>query len=304
MTYSELKEGFLLILHVEIKKIMTRKINVHKHSGEKQPFSEEKLISSIIRAGATGELAQEVASELSKLLYDGISTREIYRNAFRILRKKVRSLAARYSLKNAIMQLGPSGYPFEKFVGEIFRKEGYRVKTGQIIQGQCIQHEVDVVAVNKHLTIMAECKYGNDQGKVSSVQVPLYVNSRFQDIRQVWQNVPENQDMNFQGWIFTNTRFSHDAEIYGTCAGLNMVSWNFPERGNLKNLVEKNGLFPVTALTGLNRNQKQELVSLDVILVDHLEGKPELLKDFDLTEKKIRDIMEEVSALCAVARIL
>lgn len=304
MKFSKLQEGFLLILHTEIKNIMTRKINVYKHSGEKQPFSEEKLVSSIIRAGATTELAQEVSSELNKLLYDGISTREIYRNAFRILRKKMRSLAARYSLKNAIMELGPSGYPFEKFVGEIFRKEGYQVKTGQIIQGHCIQHEVDVIAVNRHLTIMAECKYGNDQGKVSSVQVPLYVNSRFHDIMQVWQKEPGNQEMNFQGWIVTNTRFSSDAETYGTCAGLHMVSWNFPEKGNLKSLVEKNGLFPVTALTGLNRKQKQELVSRDIILVDHLEGKPELLKDFDLTEKKILEIMEEASALCAVARIL
>lgn len=296
--------GFLLILQAETNMNMTRKINVLKQSGEKQPFSEDKLVSSIIRAGATGELAYEVVSELNKFLYDGITTREIYRNAFRILRKKVRSLAARYSLKNAIMELGPSGYPFEKFIGEIFSKEGYQVKTGQIIQGQCIQHEVDVVAVNEHMTIMAECKYGNDQGKVSSVQVPLYVNSRFQDIRQVWQNEPGNQEMNFQGWIVTNTRFSSDAEVYGTCAGLHMVSWDFPEKGNLKSLVEKHGLFPVTTLTGLNRKQKQELVSRDIILVDHLAGKPELLKYFDLTEKKILEIMEEASALCAVARIL
>lgn len=304
MTYDNLPEGFLLILHAESKIIMIRNINVYKHSGEKQPFSEDKLVSSIIRAGATIELAQEVATELSKMLYDGISTREIYRNAFRVLKKKVRALAARYSLKNAIMELGPSGYPFEKFVGEILRKEGYQVKTGQIIQGHCIQHEVDVIAVNQHLTIMAECKYGNDQRKVSGVQVPLYVNSRFQDIRQVWQNEPGNRDMDFEGWIVTNTRFSSDAETYGTCAGLNMVSWNFPERGNLKNLVEKHGLFPVTALTGLNRKQKMDLVSRDIILIDHLEGKPELLRDFDLTEKKIPEIMEEISALRAVARIL
>lgn len=304
MPCQELQAGFLLNLAVETKIVMTKKINVSKHSGEQQPFSEEKLVSSILRAGATGELAQEVASELRNLLYDGISTTEIYRNAFRLLRKKVRSLAARYSLKNAIMELGPSGYPFEKFIGEIFRKEGYQVKTGQIIQGHCIQHEVDVIAVNRHLTIMAECKYGNDQGKISSVQVPLYVNSRFQDIRQVWQNEPGNQEMNFQGWIVTNTRFSSDAEAYGTCAGLHMVSWNFPEKGNLKNLVEKNGLFPVTALTGLNRKQKQELVSRDIILVDHLEGKPELLENFGLTDKKIFEILEETAALCAVARIL
>jgi hypothetical protein len=283
---------------------MSAKILVIKQSGEKQIFSKEKLTESLLRSGAPEPIAREVVSEIESMLYDEISTRKIYKKAFKILESKIRSLAARYSLKNALLELGPSGYPFEKFIGEIFKKEGYQVKTGQIIQGRCISHEVDVVAEKDHLTIMAECKYGNDQGKINSVQVPLYVNSRFQDIRQIWEMKPENKGKEFQGWIVTNTRFSSDAEVYGTCAGLRLVSWSFPERGNLRELVEKHALFPVTALTSISKKQKQKLIASNIILVEHLVRHAELINEFGLTTKERQEILSEAESLCAVSRIL
>ena len=47
-------------------------------------------------------------------LYPGITTKEIYRRAFSMLRKASAHLAAEYKLKKAFQELGPSGYPFEK----------------------------------------------------------------------------------------------------------------------------------------------------------------------------------------------
>jgi hypothetical protein len=282
---------------------MTRKILVRKHSGEHQPFSEDKLISSILRSGATEEIAGIVLREIGPDLHDGITTREIYRKAFQILRRIMRSVAARYSIKNAIMELGPSGYPFEKFTGEIFRKQGFVVKTGQIVQGKCIQHEMDVIAEKGKLTVMAECKYGNDQSKISSVQVPLYVNSRMKDIEAAWRTHPENQGKIFQGWIFTNTRFSSDAEAYGTCAGLRLVSWSFPENNNLRYLVEKYALFPVTALTRLNRKQKEVLLAKDIILAENLLEQPGVLMELGLSDKKVAEIMEEATTLVSIGKI-
>jgi Holliday junction resolvase-like predicted endonuclease len=283
---------------------MIKKILVRKQSGEHQPYSEEKLEESMRRAGAPYDISHQIVTEMRSVIFDGISTRVIYRKAFQLLNRKMRSVAARYSLKNAIMDLGPSGYPFEKFVGEIFRKQGFETKTGQTIQGRCVQHEMDVVAEKNHLTIMVECKYRNDQSKISGVQVPLYVNSRMQDIEMVWKTKPENQGKRFEGWIVTNTRFSTDAEEYGTCAGLQLVSWSFPEKGNLRELVERYAIFPVTALTGLSKKQKQYLLEKDIILADNLLQKPEFLQGFDLPEKKQQEIMAEAATLSAVGRIL
>jgi hypothetical protein len=284
--------------------IMTKTVLVKKHSGEKQPFSKEKFTESIVRAGATRDIAREVTDEVMSNLYNGISTREIYKNAFQILRHKMRSLAARYSLKSALLELGPSGYPFEKFVGEIFRKEGFEVKTGQTIFGKCIQHEVDVVAEKENLTIMVECKYGNEQNKISGVQVPLYVNSRFNDIKSVWAQEERNHGKEFQGWIVTNTRFSSDAEIYGTCAGLHLVSWGFPDKGNLREIVESKALFPVTAITTLNKKERQYLLEKGIILAEQLLGRYDLLEPFEFGSRKKESVIKEIEALSAVGKIL
>jgi hypothetical protein len=279
---------------------MSKQIVVEKISGEKQLFQEEKLIGSILKAGATRETAEKIVGELQLFMFDGITTREIYRRAFQMLRKNMHFLAARYSLKSAIMELGPSGYPFEKYIGEMFAKQGFKVKTGQILPGKCVTHEVDVVAEKPDLTIMAECKYHNEQGKVNSVQTPLYVNSRFLDIRSEWEKAPQNKSKTFQVWLVTNTRFSGDAEEYGTCAGLHLLSWDFPKGNALKEHIESMALFPVTVITGLNSNQKQILLEKDIILCSHLHENIKLLDSFELTPKKKKEIVNEVQQLCSI----
>ena len=82
------------------------------------------------------------------------------------------------------MELGPSGFPFEKFVAAIIKEEGYQTEVGVIVQGACVTHEVDVVATTDHQHIMVECKYHNQQGRVNDVKIPLYIQSRFLDIEK------------------------------------------------------------------------------------------------------------------------
>ena len=35
--------------------------------------------------------------------------------------------------------------PFEAYLAELFEREGYKTKIDQIVQGKCVEHEVDVV---------------------------------------------------------------------------------------------------------------------------------------------------------------
>ncbi|GAP44617.1 MULTISPECIES: restriction endonuclease [Lentimicrobium] len=280
---------------------MANHITVKKSSGETQEFSEEKLIQSLRNSGASEEIIRSILPEIRKSLYEGISTRVIYRKAFAMLRRRVNALAARYSLKNAIMELGPTGYPFEKFVGELMKKMGYEVLTGQILPGKCVNHEVDVVAWKDNHKILIECKYHNTAGKVSSVQVPLYIQSRFLDVKSVWESQQENAGKTYQGWVVTNTRFSDDAEAYGKCAGLHLIGWNYPRRGSLKELVQQTGNFPITVITGLNKKQKQQLIDKGVVLCSGLCEKPELLNSLSLTAKARNKIIHEVRTLCSLA---
>lgn len=282
---------------IPILAFMGEHLLVEKYSGEKEAFDPEKLRASLQRAGASPALAGKVEMALQSSLEDGVTTREIYRKAFQLLRKYQRSTAARYSLKKAIMELGPSGYPFEQFVGAVLKNMGYRVAVGQVVQGQCVQHEVDVVASNDHQQFMVECKYYNSQGKYCNVRVPLYIHSRFQDIEKRWKSTPGMEKRSFHGWVVTNTRFTSDAIDYGKCVGLRMVGWDYPRREGLKDMVEKTGLFPVTVLTLLTGKQKQDLLKNGVVLCRQLLDRPGLLDTLGLTRTKIRKILDEAGDL-------
>ena len=270
---------------------------VEKHSGEKEVFDPEKLRASLRRSGASPQLTGKVEDALEAYLEDGITTREIYRRAFQLLQKFQRSTAARYSLKKAIMELGPSGYPFEHFVGAVIENMGYSVEVGQQVRGQCVEHEVDVVAHNDHQQFMVECKYYNSQGKQCNVKVPLYIHARFQDIEKRWKSTPGLENRSFHGWVVTNTRFTKDAMDYGRCIGLRMVSWDYPKNESLKDMVEQTGLFPVTVLTLLNRKQKQGLLDKEIVLCRQLLEKPGILNTLGLKGNKIDKVLDEARAL-------
>jgi len=281
---------------------MTDKYLVQKSSGEKQHYSAEKLQQSLKLSGASNGIIDSIIAEVERDLSSGITTRNIYKKAFRLLRKRQHSVAARYSLKNAIMELGPTGFPFEKFIGEIFREQGYDVKVGVIVNGRCITHEVDVIATSKDKIIIVECKYHNIPGKICNVQVPLYIQARFEDIRSTMQAKHAIEHKTFEGWVITNTRFSGDASQYGKCAGLHLVGWDYPHWGSLKSLVENTGLFPVTAITGLNKKQKQQLIERNILLCRDIFNEPDLLESLNLPTRISAKVLTEVSELCSLIR--
>jgi Holliday junction resolvase-like predicted endonuclease len=271
---------------------------IRKASGELQEFSSEKLRNSLQRAGADSVIVKEITDNILNWITEGTTTKQIYALAFRLLRKKRRSMAARYSLKRAIMELGPSGYPFEQFVGYLFECKGFKIEVGQTVDGQCVTHEVDVIASNHNVQHLVECKYHNRQGKVSSVQVPLYIRSRVNDIIETRKKMAQYKDFTFYGWVVTNTRFTTDAINYGLCSGLNLMSWDFPRKNSLKALTERFNAFPVTILTQLTKAQKQQLLNNEIVLCKELNQNPEILDSLQLSKQKMRLVQEELSDLC------
>lgn len=279
---------------------MSENIVVKKYSGEEVLFSREKLDSSLERSGASEEVRSQVYNELKEKLFDGITTSQIYRQAFQILRKLKRSTAARYILRKGIMEMGPAGYPFEQLVGAVIGQMGYDYKVSQTVQGQCVSHELDVVARNGDELFMVECKFYNSQGKNCNVQVPLYIHSRFNDVKKTWEKDPANQGLKFSGWVVTNTRFTSDAMDYGKCAGLTLISWDYPRGNSLKEMVEKSGLFPITVLTSLTRKQKDILLQNDVVLCRQLIKKPEAFMKLGLSKRMQEKILNEAMDLCGI----
>lgn len=274
-----------------------------KANGDREVFSPDKLMFSLKKAGATEEIAQNIANHISGEIKDGMSTHEIFKHAFYLLHKAERPVALRYSLRRSLMDLGPSGFPFEKFIGEIFRRKGYTVQTGVMVPGQCVMHEVDLVAYNENKLIMGEVKFHNQLGIKSDLKVALYVKARFDDIRSVTHQYDGKERKLDEGWLITNTKFSSSAIQYAECQKLKIIGWNYPGKDSLVRMVEDSNLHPLTCLTTLKTSEKQTLMNKGVVLCNTVAEDPQLLKELGLSDEEIASIQEEAKMLCPIVEI-
>lgn len=269
---------------------------VKKFNGDLVPFDRNRLLGSLKRSGASDRTADLITQAIELESYDGISTQEIYKKASELLYQHQRGTEIKYRLKQAIMELGPSGYPFELFVGELFRQRGFAVETGVMMQGWSVMHEVDVVAKNPDKYYLVECKFHNDQGAKSDVKVPMYFQSRVYDLRRVLKNGDKERKKSYVGWLVTNTRFTQDALKFGNDYGIVMLSWDYPKSGGLREWIELEGMHPITALSSLTKKDKKALLAAGVVRCIQLYEHPELMDDLPIQPRNKRGAINELKA--------
>ena len=260
--------------------------------GQAVKFSEDRLRASLMKAGASLFFANEITEEIKRALINGLPKYQIFQQAFKLLKKKEKLSAARYKLKQGLLELGPSGFAFEQFIGELFKAKEYQVKVGQFVDGKCVSHEIDVIAVNKQETILVECKYHNRLDLKCDVKVPLYIHSGFNDIKN------KGFYKEFKGYIFTNTSFSDDARAYAKCSGINIIDWNSDKQYSLKNMIYEHNLFPITCLLSLSKEEKTTFLNQNIVLVKQLQKDPALLERNIRNSNRIRNILSEMNQLC------
>lgn len=277
---------------------MSNTINIVKHSGDTVPFDVVKLINSLRNSQTNEELIQQIVDQVENQIYEGITTKQIYKMAFKMLKGKSRVSASKYKLKKALMELGPTGFPFEKLVGKIMDQEGFETKIGVIVQGNCVQHEVDVIALKDNNHYMIECKYHSHQGRFCNVKIPLYIHSRFLDVEKRWKRQKGHEAKLHKGGIYTNTRFTTDAIQYGKCVGLLLTSWDYPMGNSLKDRIDKSGLHPLTALTTITKTEKTKLLEKGIVLCKELHENPALLEQIGMPKSRQKNILEDSLELC------
>lgn len=270
---------------------------IAKADGTQEPFNPSKLMASLMRSGASHDSAETIARLIEKDLYPGIPTHEIYRHAFAKLREERRGTAARYSLKRALLDFGPSGFPFEAYIAELFRAEGAQAQIDQIIQGACVEHEVDVVVHRDGKVIFVEAKFHNTVGFKTDVKTALYVKARLDDVRAYRESKGVREPMS--GLIVTNTKFTDMAAQYAACAGVELLGWEEPRAQTLQDRIEAVNLYPITALTTLGRREKMSLLSQKIVLCKSLTEDTRALAAAGVTGSKADHVLEEVASLCA-----
>lgn len=272
-------------------------MKIVKHSGNIVDYNPSKLKQSLLKSGASNLEVDSILHSIENQIYEGISTKEIYKLAFSLLKKSSHSHAARYNLKEAIRLLGPTGFFFEKYIARLFSSENYQTLTNFILQGKCVSHEIDVLIKKDNAIAMVECKFHMGKDANSDVKVPMYILSRFNDLKDNRHTIYTRKDIVSKCWIVTNNRFTADAIAFAKCSKLNLLSWNYPENNNLKTKNDTHHLYPVTCLTTLSLAEKDKLLVLDVILVKEIVNNSECLEKIGLSSNRIKNVLKEASEL-------
>lgn len=267
-------------------------INVVKSTSAIQPFSEEKVLESIKRAHISKQLQQQILEHVKAKLYDNIPTSEIYYHITEFLGASVLPYSrAKYSLKQGVMDLGPTGYPFEDYVAHLLRFEGYQTEVRQILNGKCVKHEIDIVGQKDSIKSMIECKFHNSIGNHTQVHVSLYTKARFDDLKDIYKF----DDV----WLLTNTRITPDALSYALCNNVKVISWNYPQNLGLRDLIEKAKLHPITVLTTLSQAQKQQLLQQHIVLCKDICENSASLEILNLPKDKNQAVIDESKFVCS-----
>jgi hypothetical protein len=251
----------------------TNEVYVIKHNGERELFSADKVLRSMKRVGLDESVQPKVLEHIKQRLHPEIETAEIFAHIREYLNDHNEQKASiKFNLKQAIFDLGPTGFPFERYMQRIFQEMGYKSDVNLILQGGCVTHEIDVMVEKEGKKEIIEAKFHNQQGVKTDVQVLLYTFARFLDVKETNP---------VQGvWVVTNTKLTIDASNYARCKGVKVIGWNYPETNNLQDFVEKPQLYPITILTTLSKDEKQSLLAGNIILCsDFLQTSDHVLQD-------------------------
>lgn len=273
-------------------------MKVTKFSGEVVVFDQEKLKISLKKSGADAATVSKVMQSIESELYEGISTKKIYKIAFQHLKSFSNVHAARYNLRTALQALGPAGFFFEKFIARIFEFEGFKVQTNLFLEGKCVSHEVDLVLKKDGEIAMVECKFHGSQDAKTDVKVPMYILSRFNDLKSNTFNLFDASVEIQKCWIVTNNRFTDDAIKFALCSNLLLLSWDYPPEKSLKKRIDEQQIYPVTCLTTLTAAEKDKLLVQNIITAKELIHQSDWLRKIGLSANRIKNVLREANQLC------
>lgn len=272
-------------------------MKITKADGTREEFKPAKLISSLRKAGASQEEVERIVRRIEQSLTEGMQTQKIYQQAFKLLRDSGDAVAAKYSLRRAVFGLGPTGFPFEDFLGKIFEAEGYTTKRRITLRGKCAIHEIDLAAYSPNHSFIAEAKFHSHPGVKSDLQVALYSYARYLDLQSA--RICEDDSCGIVSLcLVTNTKFTTTAIKYAECVGIDMLSWNYPHHNSLHDKIQSLKLYPITVLSNLSTAQKQQLLTSGVILCREILRSPRVLFSVGLSSKKTGLVLQEIASLC------
>lgn len=200
------------------------KISVTKQSGKREPYYAQKVLDSIVRSKVEPDKAQEILAKVETKLFDGIRTEELYRLVYReIVEEGLKEASTFYQLREAIAQM--DSIDFEHFIGETLASQGYETIWNQIVAGECVSHQGDVLAKDKDGRVFwVEVKHHFEYHRDTDLGTIVEMWGRLADLKAGLQQ--GNHEYGFvNAWLITNTKFSAHALQYAACKKLRVTGW-------------------------------------------------------------------------------
>lgn len=272
-------------------------ITVVKASGIKEPFSEEKIVNSLTKSGISNDIASHTVDYLKTHLQPEIDTGTIHSHVSSYLQENAPvENYFNYSLKRAVMSLGPSGYPFEILVSDLLKLNNFKTEVGVVTQGKCVTHEIDVIAQKGDDKYFIECKYHNSPGYKTDIQVALYSYARFLDIETAQKQ--QGNIKNFP-WLITNTKVTSEVSTYCNCVNLKVTTWTTPQGEGLQDLIQASSLYPVTLLNDISREKINNLLDRGVVTCARIKNSI-LNQEVDdiFNKEETSKILDNIAKVC------
>ncbi|MEM2123312.1 MAG: restriction endonuclease, partial [Candidatus Bathyarchaeia archaeon] len=265
------------------------------------PYDPKKVFRSCIRAGASREEAEDILREVNGILYDGITTGEIYTRVEEALGNLDNVKASKYRLKDALMRLGPAGFSFETYIAKVLERYGYETRVRTLMKGRCAIHEVDIIAYEIRrspiIKYMIECKYHNHHGIYTGLKEAMYTHARFLDLKNGFElDLCERFD---GAWLITNTKFSLEAVEYAKCTGMTLLGWSYPSDTSLQRMIECRDLYPITILKNIHADEVHRFFRMDLVTLNDIAKRSlkELHRVTGISEDRLSKIKAEAEKI-------
>ncbi len=270
---------------------------VIKADGRKQLFDKEKIIQTCLRIGASREIAEHITNKIEAKVYNGMETRKILKMIFRLLGVYRPSIKHIVDLRKALSLMRPKP-DFERFIQILLSEHGYEVTPNQIIRGKCVEHEVDAVVRKNGKAYMVEVKHHYNYHTPTGLDVSRIARAVFEDITEGFALGLHNLKID-EAMIICNTKLSNHAKRYTECRGIHHIGWGSPINSDLRIMIQKKKVYPVTYIKGLNKELREKLSNAGIILLKHLvtEKLENIKRKTGIPKKNIESLAKKAQML-------
>lgn len=243
-------------------------VNVLKADGTMQPFDHNKVLRTCSRLKLSQMESEEVLGEIEQKIFDGIPTKNILEMIFEHGQKHKHHLGFMVDIREALSLMRPKP-DFEKFVGLLMEHDGYKVLNNKIIQGKCIDHETDVIAIKGNEIVYVEVKHHDKYHTFTGLGTFLEINSTFEDLSQGFAAHTQQYNVT-RPLLVVNTKISEHARKYAGCRRIDHLGWRTPDNSGIERHIDEKILYPITVIKGIDRRTLEILGDSGVITLKQL----------------------------------